>query len=441
MAYTPLPRPPCLLAADSATVALEGAAGALVGKLTDPFAVSPIERWGADWLNRMLPPAAKTAVIRKIARGTGRSSETVASADSHLIARWMVSLVPDQQWPGVILGAPSGAAAHLSSLLGFPLLSQHVLCGVQGHYALDDSADYLKALAPVVRAVLDRNPDFEALVHHDPVHDRFLVGDLGFIRLKYRRVPLAFREFLQRNLAPGAPVVILDCGFPWLQYACPEVHARCQLQIGGLGALEPERFTASPWGLKDREPDWQPESEWGTLPSFRDDAEAVARDLGLEPIVVAIEHPDELTTAVLRGFEALWPDAQRVYLDCFTNSCPAFNRYARALPLWLPFLGQDSYALAGRLLPSLARDLKVLLSLHPSFADPEDLTTIAQWEQLLTGRDVTWLGVDRQRYPTDLGAYGRYKGSLEEYLREQGMTRFIDERLGVERFLEIVDAS
>ncbi|HYE78293.1 MAG TPA: hypothetical protein VEI97_09920, partial [bacterium] len=184
MVYAPLNLPVALMAADSATVALRGAAGALTGTLTDPFEMPAWQRAAAEIANRIFSPSAKKRLMRSIAASTARTTEQVESADSHLVARWMASLYPDLPYPGAILGAPSGAAAHLASLLGVPFFSQHVLTGVRGKYDPDDTTAYVQALAPTAARVLRRNPDWEGIIHHDPLHDRFLVGTVGFLRLK-----------------------------------------------------------------------------------------------------------------------------------------------------------------------------------------------------------------------------------------------------------------
>lgn len=454
MAHRPLPRPAGLLAADSATVALQGAAGALSGQWIDPFAMPGWQRSLSSSLNRMLSPGQKLAVMRQVAKSTAGSTEQLERLDSLLIARWMVSLYPDQPWPGVILGAPSGAAAHLASLLGFPFLSQQVLCGLASRFPVDDTAGYVAACGPVVRKLLDRQPGFEAIIHHDPLHDRFLVGSIGFIRLKYRQVPWPVREMLQRTLAPGAPVVILDCGYPWLQSPLPEVHPAASLQVGGLGDVTPEQFLSddpklaewrqrqggprTPWGMRPETARWQPESEWGTLPSFRDDAVAWATEAGFNPVVLPFDHPEQLTRWVLAGFRELWPAARRIYLDCFTHSLPAFNRAVQAWPLWLPFLTKDALRLARQLMADIPEDIEALISLHPSFADPADLATLAEWDAVLEGRDVTWLGVERGTWPADLGSYGRYLPALAEYYAAAGSPAINPQTLEWERFRELL---
>lgn len=422
--------------------------------MVDPFAMPSWQRSLSTGLNRLLPPAVKTRLMHGIAASTAVPPEIAKQADPHLTARWMVSLYPERQYDGVVLGAPSGAAAHLSSLLGFPFFSQHVLTGIRGRFPVDDTAGYVRECAPVVQQILRRHADWSAIIHHDPLHDRFLVGDIGFVRLKYQRLPLAIREWIQRWVVPGGNILMLDCGYPWLQTPLPVVHESCQLQVGGLGDVSPEHYLSddaalreyrlreggavSPWGLQDREADWRPESEWGTLPAYRDDAVDWAEQHGYAPIVLPFDHPDELTAWVLQGFRQLWPESSRVYLDCFTHSCPTFNRRAQALPLWLPFLGKDSLRLATQLLQAAPALKDVLISLHPSFANPLDLATIADWETLLGDRQVTWLGVDRGTYPTDLGAYGRYLPALTEYLKSRSSERTWDgSTLSVEEFLRV----
>lgn len=460
MVFAPLPRPAALLAADSATVALQGAAGAMVGQLNDPFAMPGWQRGLSNALNGVLPVTIKMRIMHEIASGTAVPAELASAADPQLIAKWMTSLYPDsqpdRQYDGAILGAPSGAAAHLSSLLGFPMFSQHVLTGVRDHFPVDDTVGYIAKCSKVASSILKRHPDFSAVIHHDPLHDRFLVGRIGFIRLKYKRVPLPIREWISRNVKPGGSIVILDCGYPWLQSLLPQVHPECWLQVGGLGDVTPEDFIGdgadlrdyrlkhggipTPWGAPGATSEWRPESEWGTLPEYRDDAIAWADGAGYRPVVVPFEHPDELTTLAFNGFRNLWPDVPRVYLDCFTHSCPAFNRYAQAAPLWLPFLGQDSRRLAERLLQDIPTSHEILISLHPSFADPGDLTTVADWESTLKGRKVTWLGVDRATYPADLGAYGRYRPSLDGYLKSHGMSHWHGETLEVEALESLIES-
>jgi len=121
--------------------------------------------------------------------------------DMERVAEWLVGLYPERPYPAVFVGSSNGALTHLAAALGVPWLPQTFLCPIRAPFSdPDDAQRGFEKGRPIVDALLAA--DSRIAVHHmqDPNQDRLMLRSMSYFRLKYRALPLGYREFLLRNL-------------------------------------------------------------------------------------------------------------------------------------------------------------------------------------------------------------------------------------------------
>jgi len=420
---------PGLTLGDSALVALLASQTVLQRRHFDPFPRPSSVRILTRVLNQ-LPQAYRIAIADWISSSIGRPHEEFKKIDPVKLAAWVLSGYPAERYPGLIMGAPGLAAIFLSGLTGFPFLPQPLLFNARRDMRPDDSAAYLEAGREITEPVLAMHPALEATVHFDPLHDRFLIRRVVFVRFKFLELPPAYKSFIERRLVPGSPVILLDCRYRWLR---AEVSERLYFQLGGLGGVSAEEYLEETEALRNYREEWGapsdaswridkafvegPESEWGSTGPFLDEAAVEARSAGHHPIRVIHHHPGDLSRLVFRLYKHCWQGSERpkdVYVAAFTHTEPRFPLVTGSLPIWLPFITDDNVTLVTEILDEwrAARGMKeptgtAYVTLHPSFCAPPDIVQLSTWRDVFSRyfSEVRFPGIDPGRYPYDLGSY------------------------------------
>ena len=438
-------RPEYINVGDSSTVVVRGVGAMLRGEEFDPFLVPTYQRIAGTIVNKF-PKSWRKFIMESLTSRLCADMQDAAKVRSDDLAGWVVSEYPKRQYDAIIIGSPSGGVSHLASLLQAPFLTQHFLLGFKGKYPIDNSKLYLDKCKVAADTIIENNDDLAAIIHYDPLHDRFLVKQTGFVRLKLLKLHDKYREFIQTNLKPGGSIILIGCKYPWLQY---RITDRINFQLGGLGGVTPQEYydgsdriseyinretlfferigsahSHDGWLIDGYDLVECPESEWGLLPSFADEVKDFAKENNYRLINLNLDHPDQLSEIVFNAYGDLiareYPDApKRIFLDSFTNSSPAFNRKVSAQPLWLPFICDDSFDFATRILDKQTDDTEILLALHPSFSDPFDLTPLEKWQNYLSRfKSVTLIGVDADAYPADITSYFKFGDDVKKYASE-----------------------
>ena len=428
---SPVPSPPSLTMGDSAVVALRGCQSVLEGRHLDPFPQPTYARILGGLVNKF-PKNIRILAADRISASIGHPGAYFAGIDPAKSAEWVVRGYPKEKYPGVILGAPGLAVTFLSGITGFPYLPQPLLYNARKDMDPDNAEAHLREGLALASSLLKKFSDIEATVHFDPVHDRFLIRRLVFIRLKYITLPEAYIDFIKNHLEPGSTVILPDCSYPWPR---AEVSERCFYQLGGLGGIPPydflneenylKEYRAEWWGSKNA--NWKvghefresPESEWGTVGDFIEEAGNVADRLGHRVIRVGHNHPQELSRLVFdlyRKCHAGSSEISGVYLGTFTHTEPRFPLISGLLPLWVPFITNDGLEFSVETIKNWQGTdgispsrTDAYITLHPSFCSPPDIVNLDEWKSRLGGffREINFLGNDQSKYPEDLGAYVR----------------------------------
>jgi hypothetical protein len=424
-------------ASDSSATMMRAVAAALCNEWMIP------ERWPAYLValtrpaNR-LPAAWRGRLVAHFMRNVGVSPALAAAVTAAGLAQWATQLYgsapTNPLYDTIVLGAPSGGIAHLAALLGAPFLSQHFVTRYRYRGPADDVAAYQAFGAQLGETILGANPDLSVINHYDPLHDRFLIPYVNYIRMKLLDLPGPYVEFIRSRLRPGGALLYADCQYNWGQYRIGKRHF---FQVGGLGGVADTDFVrdAGPTahflathGAPAGQHDWalpspwleQPESEWGSLPPFRQAVEDFAEQNGYRFRVVRGAHPEDFAQlAFYAAYQAALNAGREpagVLVDCFTQTSPTAALQAGLLPLWLPFNCTDSLDFLTRMAPDFPVNKPVLLAPAPGFSPAWDAVSAHQW-QAACGPDhsTVWMGVDPAAHPMDIAGIFRFVPALQAW--------------------------
>jgi hypothetical protein len=281
--------------------------------------------------------------------------------------------------------------------------------------------------------LLDANPDLQLHHMHDPNQDRLMISRMAYFRVKWLRLPEAYRRFIRERVVDGGPVIISECT---RTYPTVKVGDRHIFQIGALGGATPEEFVHGSERVEDYlarydshrqvweppEPDsWErPEAEWGFEPAIRDSIEEVAAEDD-RPIRRMIfeepEHPSPMVADLYRWwYRRRRMPANRLLAESFIHLEPYWALRTGSVPFWMKFNMEPSLEWLTRYVEESDPfdDIHILLFSHG--VDAVGLPTIDQWRAVAAQakRHGHLLGVDEERFPRDFAATIRYHTRLKE---------------------------
>jgi hypothetical protein len=417
---------------------------AVVAALTDawhlPQSSTPTEKRLLPLSSHMPEFLVKKAVARKV-RSQALDPALARHVTSEGLARQAVAHYTHAEghvgYPAIIVGAPNGGVAYLAALLGAAFLPSHFLLSFADRTDPDDVVTYYAHGSELINTILKSSPDLVAVNHYDPIHDRFLVAEVNHVRLKLQDMPQAYQQFISEHLAPGGTVFYADNQFEWLQYKINDQH---MFQVGGLGGFTDKDFIMGSdvidnwleqqksshrggWTLPDRKPVMARESEWGTLPEFREAVEDFAYDGNYQFRALTMSYPDEFSALAYTAY--LWEsrlnerEPNGLLVECFSQINPTAALRADLLPLWIPFNTEDSLEFFEDMAPLVPRKLPVVMSLLPNFTKTTDLPPAQAWQDVAESiGPVQWIGTDPKRYPMDLAGMFNYVPALQQWVQQ-----------------------
>ena len=185
---------------DSATAQAHALALALDGGEVESLSGSPLLDRAMPLVNR-LPRRAREWVYSIGGMTEGIAAGGARDLDVEAIARWLAGLFPGRRYPAAFIGSSNGALMHVAAAMGVPWLAQTFLCPVrQWVMDPDDPKRGFAAGRAVVDALLEAHPELSIHHMHDPNQDRLMLHMMSYYRLKLRRLPEAYRDFLRRWL-------------------------------------------------------------------------------------------------------------------------------------------------------------------------------------------------------------------------------------------------
>jgi hypothetical protein len=341
------------------------------------------------------------------------------------IARWVTGHYPDRRHPVAFVGSSNGALVHLAAAVGAPWLPQTLLIPIRRHGVHpDDPRKDLEATASAGRALLDANPDLLLHQMHDANQDRLMIAGMAYFRVKWRRVPTAYRQFLESTLAPGGTLVVVDCGLRWpgtrvgerhvYQHGAPGGATPAEYQDGGPRVADYLRRYGSAhdrwvYPRKDGE---NSEAEWGFEPSILPGLRELAAENGWRLARLCFDEPEDLSPVVADLYRSWYRSrrlsAERLLAECFLLLEPWWTLRSGSVPYWMVFNTEPSLRNLEKYLDRETFDeIRLLLFSHG--VESVGLASTDRWRDMLSrARKLgVFTGVDTRAYPRDFASFAR----------------------------------
>ncbi|MEV1112212.1 MULTISPECIES: hypothetical protein [unclassified Micromonospora] len=301
-------------------------------------------------------PTAPEPVRRAAAtRAAGRVALTVdqiGEVDAARVARWFVDQYPRRSYPGVLIGSPHGAAAHLAVALGVPWLPAGFEMTVHwSDGAVDRPREALAHGGALAERLVGGNPDVHLRQVHCPASRGTLTGVTVSLAARWRSLPAAYAQFLTDRLSADAPVLLVRDARTWpvlergpghsFQVGCPasgldpvdfhpDSHALRQVlrAVGGDAARWAPPEVSVPSG----------DAEYGMDPGFELSARDFADRHGRPLHRVLVPRPGALSAAVAdlyrRWLRAAGKTGDRLVVECGRLLDPWQVVRAGLVPYW-----------------------------------------------------------------------------------------------------------
>ncbi|WP_159941690.1 MULTISPECIES: hypothetical protein [unclassified Nocardiopsis] len=402
--------------------ALEGAADLLAGAANH----------APRWLKERVYAAAgwAEAVPRK----------RVGEIDSDALASWIAGHYPDRQSEVAFVGSTNGALTHLAAALEAPWLPQTLLIPVRrfGVPPEDGAAD-LREMRATGEELVRANPDWRLHHMHDPNQDRLMVAGMCYFRVKWLRLPEAYRRFLRSRLAPGGTLVVPDCAMRW---PTTRVSDRYVFQHGGFGGAEPEELRHGGERVREflraygsdytrfvgPEPDGDsPEAEWGFAPELMDDLRALAEEEGWTLRRLRYAEPESPSPAVADLYRdwyrrrGLSPD--RLLVESFMLVEPYWALRTGSVPFWTVFNKEPSLRNLEEYLDRVSDYEEIRLALFSHGVESVGLARAQEWARVLdrATKVGSFVGTDPSVFPRDFAVLARFHRELTRVRGRQPM--------------------
>ncbi len=400
-----------------------------------------------------LPEAGRRAAFTGGARLQGVPHDLLRRYRAEEVSAWMVGRYRGQRYPGVFVGAASGAVAHLAVALGMPWLPQtHLLPVRQTGVPLDEPRAALAAGRQLGANLLADNPELQLHHMHDPNQDRPMLASFMYFRLKRLRLGDVFSRFIRDCVEPGGTIVIVNSERVWPQTRVGERHL---FQFGALGGATREEYfegsdrvrrflerAGSPvrrWDPPEADED-APEAEWGFSAALRDDLEQLAREGGFRLRTlryVEPEHPSPLVADLHREwYRRRGVPAQRLLVESYVPVDPYLALRSGSVPFWMKFNMQPSADWLRAYLDASEPYDEIHLGAFSPGLEPVGLVGIEEWRGLLgrARRRGAFIGMNEAAYPTDPGYLQRFRAELERLPAQHSVPASLTVE-DVERFL------
>ena len=255
---------------------------------------------------------------------------------------------------------------------------------------------------------------------------------MTYFRFKWLRLPIAYRQFIERWLMPGDTIFLVECGLRW---PATRLDERYVFQFGALGGATPEEYLnggehvtdyLARYGSHRRKwdpprPDGEhPEAEWGFEPQLRNDLENWVARRGFAIRRLSFQHPEDLSPWVAE-FYRWWNkrrdiETTRLLVESFVVMEPFWVVRTGSVPFWMVFNVEPSAcALADYLAGTKAFEEIFLMLFHG--VDSIGLAGVERWRALLAGRTPWRIGGYTAVYPRDFAVFVRYHDDLRRKVK------------------------
>lgn len=367
-----------------------------------------------------LPWSMLRGIYSRIGASEGINPRRLGEVDLSTVAESFAARYPQRRYPAVLLGSSNGALTHLAAAMQVPWLPDTVLLPVT-HVGdtdrADQAMDFGRSVAP---ALLDRNPDIVLHHMHDQLQDLLMAERMSYFRVKWCRLPGAYATFVEERLAPGGTVVVVRDHSNW---PVTRVGPRHVFQVGGRGGTPPEEYLALPH--TPAADDVVAESEWGLDPDFRDGVHAWCASRGYGCSEISYDGPQATAAAVAtvmrNWYRSRGEPADRLVIPSFILGDPWQTICVAAVPFWTYFSVQPALQSLDAYLTEAEPYAEANVFLFEHGAESPGIATPEQFAAVLRRHGIAghFQGLDRERFPHDIGTLGRYGKVFDQLPRAE----------------------
>lgn len=367
-----------------------------------------------------LPWSMLHGIYSRIGASEGINPRRLGEVDLSTVAESFAARYPQRRYPAVLLGSSNGALTHLAAAMQVPWLPDTVLVPV-AHVGdtdrADQAMDFGRSVAP---ALLDRNPDIVLHHMHDQLQDLLMAERMSYFRVKWCRLPEAYATFVEERLAPGGTVVVVRDHSNW---PVTRVGPRHVFQVGGRGGTSPEEYLALPH--TPAADDVVAESEWGLDPDFRDGVHAWCASRGYGCSEISYDGPQATAAAVAtvmrNWYRSRGEPADRLVIPSFILGDPWQTICVAAVPFWTYFSVQPALQSLDAYLTEAEPYAEANVFLFEHGAESPGIATPEQFAAVLRRHGIAghFQGLDRERFPHDIGTLGRYGKVFDQLPRAE----------------------
>lgn len=400
---------------DSATGLLGAISAALRGESFPRLGQSALQGAGVRTAGHLPWPVLRR-IYTRMGAAEGIAANRLADVDMAAVARWLTDQLPTRSYQAAMIGSSNGALAHLAAALQVPWLPGTVLVPVRRRgdpERLDLALDFGAEHAP---GLLERNPDVVLHQMHDQAQDRLMVAEMAYFRVKWRALPQAYADHLERTLAPGAPVILVEDESRWPSVTVSDRH---YFQPGAQGGLMPADYLARP---HTPQPDTRvAEAEWGADPEFGAAVQAWCAAHGHPCVRLRYTGPQAAAHSVATVFRSWYQDrgeeARRLVVPSFALGDPWRTINTASVPYWSFFAVRPALdALDEHLRRSAPYD-QVSIMLFQHGTDSPGAAPPPEWAEVVRGHGakVDFPGLRTDKFPHDVGFLGRYTKAFDAF--------------------------
>jgi hypothetical protein len=307
--------------------------------------------------------SCSTPAADRCSAGRHLTAESLDTADVDAVASWFVDQYPRRRYPGVVIGSPHGASAHLAVLLRMPYLPTSFDLTVRWpRGTVDDAYGALAYGEQLVSRLTCRTSSVSVRQIHDLAVPPESAGWPVHLVTRWLDLPPAYDGFLQRCLTPGGSIIVASDARRW---PVLPTGRGTSFQVGRAGSgLRPadfERDSDMAYAMVRNgggEPDvWEPPTGVPLGPAEHAVEPALARSIrqratgtGAPVQRVLYSRPDALSAGVAdvyrTWFELGAEPSTRCVVECGRQLDP-WNALRRAVvPYWCESASRGSVAAA-----------------------------------------------------------------------------------------------
>lgn len=447
-------RPKFLSRFDSASDMVNANNMFLHGKVFRGLKVPYLATWYAHVINSF-PVSWRKKLYGYGGKIDSTSYQKIGQIRADDISQWICDIHPDKKFPAIAIGSSNGAFNHLYALAGIPWLPQTFLIPIKKgrHFSVDHPKDTIRWSKEHAPAFLEHNPNWSLSQMMDPVQDRTRSGDIAYFRIKMIHLAQGYLNFFKERLEPGGTIIVSRSSLKW---PVIRIGPRHTFQFGGLGTLDPDEYyngsqrvtdflkqegsDVTKWDIPQPD-EIRPEAEWGFEDTLLESIQELAEREGFEVHQLEFDHPQDASGKVADIYRSMYqrqnqPD-NRLYMESFNILSPLLTLKTGTVPYWMFFNSESAADMAEDYLlnsPQYDEILMTMLSngkMSVGMADIDRLQTLLSY----SGKRASFVGMDVEKYPFDLGVYVRYAHDFEKSVPE----RYPVHQISISEFREYCD--